>query len=421
MQPDLLLDERSPKQEDALWTRRAASIPARVAVHAGTTPDAIAIVDGSTRLTYADLDRQSNQLAAHLKEAGAGPECCVGVLMERSAQFVVSILSVLKAGAAYLPLDSSTPSERVAFILSDAQAPLLLTHRGKAAHVSAGPWQVIDLDGDARRIAARPLAPLSIEPAPDDLAYVIYTSGSTGTPKGVEITHANLSNLVDWHQSAFGVSAVDRASQVASFGFDAAGWEIWPYLTGGGSVHLADEATRRSPHGLRDWLVSERITISFVPTILSEQLLQASWPADTALRFLLTGADTLHRRPPAGVPFVLVNNYGPTECTVVATSGPVAAEGQSDGSPSIGRPIANTTALILDDTLRPVSAGEVGELCLAGALVGRGYRNSPEMTASRFVTLSSASGPSLRIYRTGDRARFLPDGEIAFLGRVDFW
>ena len=419
MQPGLLLDERSPEREGSSRVRRGASISARVALHATATPDAIAVVDGSTRLTYADLDRQSSQLAAHLKEAGAGPGCCIGVLLERSAQFVVTALSVLKAGAAYLPLDSSTPSERVAFILSDAQAPLLLTQRGKAAPLPAGPWQVIDLDGEASRIAARTTVAPSIEPAPEDLAYVIYTSGSTGTPKGVEITHANLLNLVDWHQTAFGVSAADRASQVASLGFDAAVWEIWPYLTSGASLHLANEATRRSPQGLRDWLVSEKITISFVPTILSEQLLQASWPADTALRFLLTGADTLRRRPPAGVPFVLVNNYGPTECTVVATSGTVASEGQSDSSPSIGRPIANATALILDDALHAVPAGEVGELCLAGALVGRGYRNNPEMTASRFVTVSPTSGPPLRIYRTGDRARLLPDGEIAFLGRVD--
>ncbi|MEQ1911190.1 MAG: amino acid adenylation domain-containing protein, partial [Vicinamibacterales bacterium] len=419
MQSGMLLDERSPEREGSSHLRRAASISARVAFHANATPDAVAILDGSTRLTYADLERRSNQLAAHLQEAGAGPECCIGVFLERSAQFVVSTLSVLKAGAAYLPIDSSTPPERVAFILTDAQAPLLLTHRGHATRLPAGPWRVIDLDADAPGIAARTMLSPSIEPAPEDLAYVIYTSGSTGTPKGVEITHANLLNLVDWHQHAFGVSAADRASQVASFGFDAAGWEIWPYLTSGASLHMADEATRRSPQGLRDWLLSEKITISFVPTILSEQLLQASWPADTALRFLLTGADTLRRRPPSGVPFVLVNNYGPTECTVVATSGTVAAEGQIDGPPSIGRPIANTTALILDDMLRPVAAGEVGELCLAGTLVGRGYRNSPEMTASRFVTVSPTSGPPLRIYRTGDRARLLPDGEIAFLGRVD--
>ena len=419
MQPGLVLPEQSLKREGSASDRHAASIPARVALQATATPDQIAIVDGDIRLTYAELDRRSNQLAAHLQEAGAGPECCVGLLFERSAEFVVAALSILKAGAAYLPLDSSTPSERVTFILSDAQVPVLLTHRGKAQDLPAARWHVIDIDVEAHRIATRSALSRPDDPASADLAYVIYTSGSTGKPKGVEITHANLLNLVEWHQSAFGISAADRASQVASFGFDAAGWEIWPYVTSGASLHMADELTRRSPHGLRDWLVSERITISFVPTILSEQLLQASWPAETALRYLLTGADTLRRRPPAGIPFVLVNNYGPTECTVVATSGTVALEMHSEGPPSIGRPIANTTALILDDTLRPVPAGDVGELCLAGALVGRGYRNNPEMTAERFVTVSLPSGPPLRIYRTGDRARQLPDGELAFLGRVD--
>ncbi len=153
--------------------------------------------------------------------------------------------------------------------------------------------------------------------------------------------------------------------------------------------------------------------------MLAEQLLHADWPAETALRTLLTGADMLHRRPVAGLPFVLVNNYGPTECTVVATSGTVAPDAEIDGPPSIGRPIANAAALILDDALRPVPPGEAGELCLAGALVGRGYRNRPELTASRFVTYAPASGPPLRIYRTGDRARLLPSGEIAFLGRLD--
>lgn len=418
MQPGLLVDERSPERERTPLSR-AASICARIALHAAATPNALAIVDGDTRLTYGDLDRRSNQLAADLQNAGAGPECCVGVLLERSQRFVVSILAVLKSGAAYLPLDTATPAERLGFILSDADVRLLLTDGGRASGLLQGAWQVVDLDADASRIAAQATEAPTSEHAPADLAYVIYTSGSTGTPKGVEITHANLLNLIEWHQDAFGVSAHDRASQVASVGFDAAGWEIWPYLTTGASVHIADEATRRSPQGLRDWLVTEKITIGFVPTILSEQLLQLTWPADTSLRYLLTGADTLHRRPMAGTPFVLVNNYGPTECTVVATSGAVAAQGQREGSPSIGRPIANATALILDDTLRPVPNGEVGELCLAGALVGRGYRRSPELTASRFVTISLSSGNSQRIYRTGDQARLLPDGEIAFLGRVD--
>ena len=284
------------------------------------------------RLTRGELDDHSNRLAAYLREAGAGPERCVGLFLDRSADFVVAALAVLKAGAAYLPLDPSTPPERVAFILADAGAPLLLTHRGQARGLSPAGCRVVELDGpEAAAIAARPASFAREDPAPQSLAYVIYTSGSTGRPKGVEITHANLLNLVDWHNSAFGVTAADRASQVAGLGFDAAGWEIWPHLAAGASLHIADESTRRSPQALRDWLVAEGITVSFVPTVLAEQLLHATWPAGTRLRALLTGADTLHRRPPAGLPFALVNNYGPTECTVVATSGTVEPERRSRG------------------------------------------------------------------------------------------
>jgi acyl-CoA synthetase (AMP-forming)/AMP-acid ligase II/acyl carrier protein len=170
---------------------------------------------------------------------------------------------------------------------------------------------------------------------------------------------------------------------------------------------------------LRDWLVAEKITISFVPTVLAEPLVHAEWPAETALRTLLTGADVLHRRPVAGLPFVLVNNYGPSECTVVATSGIVAADGAAGDPPPIGAPIRNTTALVLDADLQPVPPGEAGELCLAGALVGRGYRNLPELTASRFVAYLPQNGAPIRIYRTGDRVRQLANGELAFLGRLD--
>jgi amino acid adenylation domain-containing protein len=390
------------------------SLCARVASRAAVAPEHPAVVDGTVRLSFADLEHQANDLAARLQQAGAGPERCVGLFLERSAAFVTAALAVLKTGAAYLPLDSSTPADRAAFILDDAQAPLLLTHRGKARSLPTGSWRVLDLDDLG---PAPPGPPVLAEPAPDSLAYVIYTSGSTGRPKGVEITHANLTNLVDWHQAAFAVTSADRASVVAGLGFDAVVWEMWPHLTAGASLHVADEVTRRSPQALRDWLVAEQITVSFVPTVLAEQLLQSTWPARTALRFLLTGADTLRRRPAAGLPFVLVNNYGPTECTVVSTSGTVTPD--RDGTPSIGRPIANASALILDDALRPVPPGEVGELCLAGALVGRGYRNNPEMTASRFVTFQADAAPPVRIYRTGDRARLLPDGDIAFLGRLD--
>jgi amino acid adenylation domain-containing protein len=423
----------------------ATSIAARIARHAAATPERVAVVDGSSALTFSALERRSNQVAVHLCAAGAGPECCVGVLLERSTEFVVAALAVLKAGAAYLPLDPSTPAERTAFILTDAGAPLLLTHRDRARDLPAGAWRVLDLEGpELANSEAQPDAAPILEPVPASVAYVIYTSGSTGRPKGVEITHGNLANLIDWHQAAFAVTAADRASQVAGPGFDAAVWEIWPHLTAGASVHVADELTRRSAPALRDWLVAERITISFVPTLLAEQLLHAHWPAATGLRFLLTGADRLRRRPEAELPFALVNNYGPTECTVVATSGIVQAHqsvrkkrGQSpqnrgtvpffserskdeDGPPSIGRPIANTTVLILDDNLRPVPAGGVGELCLAGALIGRGYRNNPALTAERFVTYqATAEAAGVRLYRTGDRGRLLTSGEIAFLGRLD--
>jgi len=271
-------------------------------------------------------------------------------------------------------------------------------------------------DADAARIAARPTTYSPVNPDPSSLAYVIYTSGSTGRPKGVEITHANLSNLIDWHQAAFAVTPADRASQVAGLGFDAAVWEIWPHLTAGATLHFADEITRRSPTALHDWLIAQKITISFVPTILAEQLLQSDWPAQTPLRIFLTGADTLHRRPAAGLPFVLVNNYGPTECTVVATSGIVNPDSADTARPPIGRPITNANIHILDDNLHPVPPGEPGELCISGLLVGRGYRNNPELTAQRFINLPDGSP---RVYRTGDRASLLANGEIAFLGRLD--
>jgi amino acid adenylation domain-containing protein len=397
-----------PATVSGLIARRAADAPGRPAVD-----------DGAVALSYSELDRRASRLAAYLREAGAGPERCVGLLLDRSADFVVAALAVMKAGAAYLPLDACTPAQRAAAVLADASAALLVTHRGKAQGLPGGPWRVVALDGaDAPGIAAAGAMPLP-EPEPESLAYVVYTSGSTGRPKGVEITHANLANLVAWHCEAFGVTPEDRASQVAGVGFDAAAWEIWPHLAAGAGVAIADEPTRRSPQRLRDWLVARRITIGFVPTLMAEQLLHADWPERAALRVLLTGADTLHRRPPAGLPFTLVNNYGPSECTVVTTSTPVEPGEGEGGPPPIGRPIANTRVLILDDALRPVPEGEPGELCVAGAAVGRGYRNNPALTAERFVTYAEGPGAPVRVYRTGDRARRRPDGNLAFLGRLD--
>jgi len=252
------------------------------------------------------------------------------------------------------------------------------------------------------------------------LAYVIYTSGSTGQPKGVEVLHRGLSNLVSWHLRAFEVTPADRASHLAALGFDAAVWELWPYLVAGASVHLASEEVRQNPQKLRDWLVEEKITIAFLPTPLAESMLLLEWSKQSALRILLTGADTLHHTPRAGLPFILVNNYGPTECAVVATSGRVwPASGSSSQPPSIGRPIDNTEIYVLDEEMREVAPGKAGELYIGGAGVARGYRNHPELTKQKFVLNPFSADAADRLYRSGDQVRLLPNGELEFLGRID--
>ena len=387
-----------------------------VAQRAALAPEALAVRSGSESLTYQSLNQRADQLAQYLRIQGVGAGTVVGLCLERSVDLVIAALAVLKARGIYLPLDLRTPKERLALMLEDAKAPVLITHCGLAESLGAG-RRVVALDAEAAAISQFPAAPLADLATLEDVAYVIYTSGSSGVPKGVLIGHDNLLNLVNWHCEAFGVTAADRTSQLASAGFDAAVWEIWPSLVAGASVHIVSDEVRAQPERLRDWLVHEAISISFIPTPVAEQMIKLSWPAETALRFLLTGADTLHHYPSANLPFTLVNNYGPTECTVVTTSAPVEPRESTDGLPPIGRPIANCQVHILDGDMKPVAPGKVGELYVGGALVGRGYLNLPELTAERFVEAPWA--PSARLYRTGDLGCYQPDGQIAFHGRID--
>ena len=392
-----------------------STVPEAVIAQVIQTPDAPAVCAQSGFLTYRGMDQQANRLARSLRVLGVGKDVPVGLCVPRSPQMVIGALAIWKAGGAYVPLDPTNPPDRLVSILEDAQAQAVLSIPSLAQRLLKAPCPVVH--AETPHVAGQSAAPLSLEVAPADLAYVIYTSGSTGSPKGVEITHGSLANLVSWHQQVFSVTSADRASHLAGLGFDAAVWELWPYLASGASVHLVDDTTRNSPELLQAWLVDQRITISFVPTPLAERLLFLSWPREAALRTLLTGGDTLHHYPPSGLPFVLVNNYGPTECTVVATSGPVYPMGRKDSLPAIGSAITNTEIHLLDQELQPVPAGTPGEICIAGASLARGYRNLPNLTAEKFVTSTSVTGN--RLYRTGDLGRLLPDGNIAYLGRLD--
>lgn len=398
------------------WQQR--TVPELIAEQAVARAGALALSAGDDSITYTQLDQRANQLARRLRSIGVGPDVPVGLYLERSLSFITGALAILKAGGCYVPLDPAYPRGRVAFILKDAQVSLLVTTNDLGERLVAGGTGVTTIDIDSSTVRESPdLVPGSI--TGNNLAYIMYTSGSTGQPKGVEIAHRALMNLVCWHQATFDVTCADRASQLAAPGFDAAVWEIWPYLTAGASVHITGESTRKDPESLRDWLITNHVSISFVPTPLAEQMIHLQWPEHTALRFLLTGGDTLHRHPPQGLPFAIINNYGPTEATVVATSGPVLPDHNQGLAPTIGRPIANTQIYILDENMQSVPVGTTGEIHIGGIGLAKGYVNRPELTAEKFVPNPFSPEPDARLYKTGDLARYLPGGEIAFCGRLD--
>jgi amino acid adenylation domain-containing protein len=380
------------------------------------TSERLALLHNNNALSYAEVNRRVEHLAAHLVKLNVTPSSAVAICLERSFEWIIAALAIMRAGAAYVPMDAAWPDERLRYVIHDSGATHLIASRSMPARLNV---DVIGIDplADAEQIASSsPFAGVKV--SLEDLAYIIYTSGSSGYPKGVEITHANLNHLIHWHQKAFAVTAADRASHLAGLSFDAAGWEIWPYLAAGAAVALVDEDTRSCPERLQQWLLENKITVSYVPTALATSLIGLTWPQSTSLRFLLTGGDTLHRRPGADLPFAVVNNYGPTECTVVATSGVV--EPGSATAPPIGRPIDGTTINILNEDGTPTPQGAIGEIYIGGGGVGRGYRNLPELTAASFVSDPFSANPGARLYRSGDMGKLLPDGQIEFRGRRDF-
>ncbi|GAA1083434.1 amino acid adenylation domain-containing protein [Kitasatospora arboriphila] len=399
-----------------------------VARHAAAAPDRPAVVQGDRTVGYGELDTYADRLAERLTGRGVGPGTLVGVCLERSPELVGALLAVLKAGGAYLPLDPEYPADRLAHMLADSGTPLVVTDTRCADRLpaSAAALLLTDAEHPDTEPAAEPAEPADGEPsdadhrpaAADDLAYAIYTSGSTGRPKGVLVEHRALLNLCHWHNRRHRITPEDRGTMLAAQGFDAAVWELWPYLAAGASVAVVDAAVRTDPAGLTAWLAGSGATVAFLPTPLAEAVLAEEGCTALPLRSLLTGGELLRRRPRPGLPFTVVNHYGPTENAVVATEGEVAPEGTGEGPADIGRPIDNVVARVLAADGTPVPRGAVGELYLGGAGLARGYLGAEELTRQRFVP-DPQGPPGARLYRTGDLVRWRTDGRMDFLGRAD--
>ncbi|MFP2933939.1 non-ribosomal peptide synthetase, partial [Pyxidicoccus sp. 3LG] len=422
-----LMDEAEQRRLLVEGNDTAVDLPTDACVHhlfsaqAARTPEALAAVSDAGSLTYAELDARSSRLAAHLRTLGVRPGTLVALCLERSLELPVALLGVLKAGGAYVPLDPSYPRERLAFMLQDTAAPVLLTLRHLRDLLPEGP-SVVALDSDWE--AGLHDGP-SVQVPADSPAYVIYTSGSTGQPKGTLISHRALANHMAWFLSSFGITAEDRVLLKTPLSFDASVWECWAPLLVGAPLVLAPPEAHRDPAALLDCVLRQRITIlQAVPSLLRFMLEEEGLHRASHLRWLFCGGEALSsllaRRLHAALPSArLVNLYGPTEATIDATFALASAEEVGPSIP-IGRPVSNTHAYVLDAELRPVPTGVPGELYLGGVQLALGYLHRPHLTAERFLPNPFATTPGARVYRTGDKVRWRADGTLEYLGRIDF-
>ncbi|HEX8145822.1 MAG TPA: amino acid adenylation domain-containing protein, partial [Pyrinomonadaceae bacterium] len=381
---------------------------------AARTPDATAFVFGEERVTYSELNRRANQLAHHLQACGVGPETCVAVCMERSAEMIVGLFGILKAGGAYVPLDLAYPHERLAHILEKTQAPVLLTRREHAALFPAYEGRQVWLDADWETIAAGPEENPQSRVEPENLAYVIFTSGSTGQPKGVAIPHAPAVALLQWAAEVFSKEELSGVLASTSICFDLSVFELFLPLSLGGKFILAENVLH-----LPALAAAEEVRlVNTVPSAMRELLRLGALPASVVTVNL---AGEALARPLAEAVYALpqverlYNLYGPSEDTTYSTWALVERGG---AGVTIGRPVANSRAYVLDPRMRPVPIGVAGELYMGGDGLARGYLKRPAATAERFVP-DPFGGDGGRLYHTGDLARYLPDGQIEYLGRGD--
>ena len=387
------------------------------------TPDAIAVIFEKSQLTYEQLNQRANQLANYLRGLGVGKDVLVGVCLERSLEMIVGLLAILKAGGAYVPLDPAYPADRLAFILEDTQTPILLTQEKFFRTLPPHQAQVVCLDVDWEIIAKNSQENPVFETNPDHLIYAIYTSGSTGQPKGVMITHRGIYNQLLWRQTTFQLTSNDKVLQNISFSFDPSVWQIfWP-LCYGAKLVLAKPGGHQDTGYLIKLIDKEQITvIALVPSLLRVLLEEPDIEKCQYLRHITCGGEALSVElierffVRLNLDNVLHNCYGPTEYSIDTTFWTCQRQTNHTIAP-IGRPIANTQIYILDENLKLLPIGEAGELYIGGAGLARGYLNRPQLTQEKFI---SNPFESSKLYKTGDLARYLPDGNIEFLGRIDY-
>jgi amino acid adenylation domain-containing protein len=427
-----LLSEAERRQVLVDWSAAAAPPPDDRCVHerfaeqAERTPRAVAVVCGEQRVTYAELGARTEQMARLLRGMGVGAEGRVALFLERGVELVLALLGVLRAGGCYVPIDPELPSERVAWLLRDSGAAVVLTQASLRARLPAAGARVLEVDGFQEGLddgGPSDAAPAGVEVDPAQLAYVIYTSGSTGTPKGVGIPHRALARHMAWMQRVHPLAADDRVLQKTSVSFDASVWEFHAPLLAGATLVLAPPGVQRDPAALGRTAARERITIlQVVPSLLGALLESGALEGCTSLRRLFCGGEALPAamaaRARAMLDAEVVNLYGPTEVCIDSVTHTCAGDGTGATVP-IGRPVDHVRVRVLDRWGQPVPVDVPGELYLGGAQLARGYLGRPGLTAERFVPDPFSDERGARLYRTGDRVRWMSTGELAFLGRID--
>jgi len=433
-----LLTETERKQLLVEWNDTQVEYPFDKCLHqliedqVERTPDAVAVVfpsigseyDEDRQLTYRELNERANQLAHHLQSLGVGPEVLIGICVERSLEMIVGLLGIVKAGGAYVPLGPEYPKERLTFMLEDSQVSVLLTQQKFVNELPKQKAHVLCLDANWDTIAQERAENPASSVNADNLIYVIYTSGSTGKPKGAINIHRALVNRLLWMQDAYRLTPQDRVLQKTPFSFDVSGWEFfWPLLTGARLVFAKPGGHKDSAYLVK--LIAEQkiSTLHFVPSMLQVFLEEEGLEQCKALRQVICSGEALpvelQERFFDRLEIELHNLYGPTEAAIDVTFWQCERESKRSTVP-IGRPIANTKLYILDSHLQPTSIGIPGELHIGGLGLGRGYLNRPELTREKFISDPFSGEPGACLYKTGDLVRYLPDGNIEFLGRIDY-